>query len=199
MSAVTGNTFGDVLKGPASAYENSAAANPAMAVAGTVGSTGIVSGTGSLIQTGIQTAGKIAGTSGTGKFSAAQKQYATRLAGDSGLNVNVILAWMQQEQPPGSASAPNGTNNWLNIGATDNGFFGGSNPAWADPTTAADETYHWMLGNGIQDYGPPSAGIIGILSTAGQSAEAQIAAIQHSGWASGGESSLGEIYSELTS
>lgn len=134
---------------------------------------------------------------GAGKFTVAQQTFATRLAEDTGLDLNVIYAWMQNEQPPGSAAAPNGANNWLNIGSTGSGFFGGANPAWKTPSTAADESAKWLNGQAIYGYQGASGGIRAILNTVGQSAQAQIHAIQTSGWAASGYPSLPSIYSSI--
>lgn len=160
---------------------------------------------------GSSTVGKVVGAvgkpgAGTSKFSSAQRSFAAELSKDTGLNVNVIFAWMQNEQPPGSASAPNGVNNWLNVGATGSGFFGGQIPEWANPISAADETAKWMSGQAIgtggytnTGYEGASSGIQAILKTASGDVSAQIAAIQGSGWASGGEAAMLNIYKELTS
>lgn len=105
---------------------------------------------------------------------------------------------MQAEQPPGSAAAPNGANNWLNVGSTDSGFYGGGNPAWNNPITAANTTAAWLRGNNIYGYKGAAKSVQAILQTAGQSPGDQIAAIQQSGWASSGYPNLPTIYSNLT-
>lgn len=135
--------------------------------------------------------------SGTGKviansgMSANQAAYAKQLQADTGLDASVIAGWMHAEQPTGSTAAPNGTNNWLNVGSFDDGFQGGGANVWDDPITAADATASWMMGHPVNgtDYQIPGAGyadasIRAILNTAGQSIDAQVSAIQSSHWAS---------------
>jgi hypothetical protein len=132
------------------------------------------------------------------KYTASQQAFASELSKKTGLDIDVVLAWMRAEQPPGSAAAPNGTNNWLNIGSTDSGFYGGSNPAWTNPVAAADQTASWLQGGSTVGYGNASAGIQGILPAAvGASGQEQIAAIQSSGWASGGYPLIQEIYNDV--
>jgi hypothetical protein len=139
---------------------------------------------------------------GASKFSASRLQFANTLAKDSGLDVNVILAWMANEQgfgaDPGHAEV--GLNNWLNVGITGktpDTWYGVDNPAWSNPITAANETYYWMTGHAIQDYGAPGSKITAIPATAGKSVEEQLAAITSSGWASGGETVIHNLYTEI--
>lgn len=146
--------------------------------------------------------GKVVAPGGVSKdwsnYTAAQQAFATELSKETGLDINVVLAWMRAEQPPGSAKAPNGDNNWLNIGSTDEGFYGGENPAWTNPITAADQTASWLQGGATVGYGKASAGIRSILpESIGASGQEQIAAIQSSGWASGGYPLIQEIYNDV--
>lgn len=136
--------------------------------------------------------------SASGMLNTNQAQFASRLAADTGLDLYVVAAWVHAEEPASSSQAPNGANNWLNIGATGSGNFGGTNQAWADPISAADATASWLHGNALQGYGAPSSSIQAILSTAGKGAAAQIAAIQHSGWAASGYPSLPSLYSAIS-
>ena len=77
-------------------------------------------------------------------------------------------------------------NNWLNIGYTGSATYGADAAIWNDPTAAADATAGWLQGQAtVPGYGPASAGVRSILSTAGLAPEAQIAALQRSGWAAG--------------
>ena len=109
----------------------------------------------------------------------------------------MVAAWLLSEEPASASQAPNGANNWLNIGATDSGFYGAGNPAWADPTTAGAFSAQWVGGTSAPGFGTASKGIQAILSTAGQSAAAQVRAIQQSGWASGGYPSLPSVFASL--
>jgi hypothetical protein len=156
-----------------------------------------------------QGVGQTAGVSGTsaslpataaGKMTTGQQQFASRLAADTGLDPGVIGAWLLAEENGGAAASRQGANNndWLNIGYTDSGTYGSADSIWSNPSTAADATAGWLKGqNTIPGYGRASGGIQAILSTAGQSAQAQISAIQNSGWASSGYPSLPSLYQSL--
>jgi hypothetical protein len=122
-----------------------------------------------------------------------QQQFGARLAADTGLNPQVIAAWMLAEESSGAAKSRQAANNndWLNIGYTDSGTFGSSDSIWSNPITAADATAGWIKGQDtIPGYGRAAAGIQAILNTVGQSAQAQISAIQNSGWAGSGYGDL---------
>lgn len=131
------------------------------------------------------------------KLNANQRTFASQLAADTGLDPRVVAAWVLSEEPASASNAPNGANNWLNIGSTDSGFYGAGNPAWGDPARAADFTASWIRGTADPGFGSASAGIRGILSTVGQDAHSQILAIQHSGWASSGYPGLESVYMAL--
>lgn len=125
----------------------------------------------------------------TTKLSASQAAFAKRLNADTGLDPKVIAAWLISEEPASAAQAPNGANNWLNIGAFDNGGwqFGGSS-VWANPTSAADATASFMLGHAVNGVNAPaygSTGIRNIMKSVGLGIAAQALAIVNSGWASG--------------
>jgi hypothetical protein len=129
-----------------------------------------------------------------------QQQFASRLASDTGLDPSVVSAWLLAEESGGAAQSRQSQNNndWLNIGYTDSATYGASDSIWGDPVTAADATAGWLKGqNTIPGYGTASSGIQGILSTAGQPAATQIAALQNSGWASSGYPSLPSLYQQL--
>src|SRR5207248_1993762 len=141
------------------------------------------------------------GPGATGSLTMGQGQFASRLAQQTGLDQNVIAAWLLAEESGSAAKSRQsaGNNDWLNIGYTDSGTYGAADSIWSDPATAADATAGWLKGqNTIPGYGPASAGIRAILSTLGQSPETQIAAIQHSGWASSGYPSLPTLYQQVT-
>lgn len=137
-------------------------------------------------------------TASTGLLNDNQAAFASRLSAQTGLDLYVVAAWVHLEEPASASKAPNGANNWLNIGDTGSGNFAGSDPAWSDPIAAADKTAAWLKGQPIAGYGAPSAGIRGILNTAGKSPATQIAAIQHSGWAASGYPSFGSVYTAIS-
>jgi hypothetical protein len=130
-------------------------------------------------------------------LNGSQAQFAAELAGKTGLDGSVVAAWVVAEEG-GQSVAPNGANNWLNIGATDSGFYGGSNSFWDSPVSAADFSAAWLRGTPEPGFGAASSGVRAILSTAGQSAAVQIAAIQQSGWASSGYPDLPTLYAEVS-
>lgn len=134
------------------------------------------------------------------QLTSAQQQFASRLAADTGLDPSVVSAWLLAEESGGAAQSRQAQNNndWLNIGYTDSGTYGSADSVWGNPVTAADATAGWLKGqNTIPGYGTASSGIQGILSTAGQPASVQIAALQNSGWASSGYPSLPSLYQQL--
>jgi hypothetical protein len=133
-------------------------------------------------------------------LTSSQQQFASRLAADTGLNSSVIAAWLLAEESGGAAQSRQAANNndWLNIGYTDGGTYGSSDSIWSDPVTAADATAGWLKGqNTIPGYGTASSGIQAILQTAGQSPQAQVAALQRSGWASSGYPSLPSLLTQV--
>jgi hypothetical protein len=139
-------------------------------------------------------------TAAAGQLTSGQQQFATTLAADTGLDPNVISAWLLAEENGGAAASRQSANNndWLNIGYTDAGTYGGSDSIWSNPITAANATAGWLRGQStVPGYGPASQGIQAILGTAGQPPSAQIAAIQGSGWASGGYPELATLYNEI--
>ncbi len=147
------------------------------------------------------------GMSGTslaaaGQLTSSQQLFAQRLAADTGLDPNVISAWLLSEESGGAAQTRQAAanNDWLNIGYTDSGTYGSSDSTWSEPIAAADATAGWLKGQDtIAGYGTASPGIQAILNTAGQPAQAQIAAIQQSGWASSGYPDLPAVYQQLVS
>ncbi len=129
-----------------------------------------------------------------------QQQFASRLSADTGLNPQVIAAWLLAEESGGAAQSRQSANNndWLNIGYTDSGTYGSADSVWSDPLTAADATAGWLKGQDtIPGYGTASSGIQAILNSVNQSPQAQIAAIQNSGWASSGYGDLPALYSQV--
>jgi len=151
------------------------------------------------------------GTSGAGSaplsssaqtmLTSGQQQFASRLAADTGLSPQVVAAWLLAEESGGAAHSreAEGNNDWLNIGYTDSGTYGSSDSVWSSPLGAADATAGWLKGqNTIPGYGTASSGIRSILGTVGQSPEAQISAIQQSGWASSGYPDLPGLLQQVS-
>ena len=150
------------------------------------------------------------GTSATGTASlpssastmltSGQQQFASELASKTGLDPGVVSAWLLAEESGGAAVSRQSANNndWLNIGYTDSGTYGSADSIWSNPTTAADATAGWLKGQDtIPGYGTASSGIQGVVATAGQSPQAQISALQNSGWASSGYPSLPSLYQQV--
>jgi hypothetical protein len=135
--------------------------------------------------------------SAASKLNPSQQKFASELAAKTGLNPTVIAAWVLSEEPASASQAPNGAHNWLNIGSTDAGFYGADNPAWRDPVSAADFTARWLSGATATGFGRASSGIRAILQTADKSVAEQVAAIQHSGWASSGYPGLAGVVASL--
>lgn len=148
----------------------------------------------------------------TVELSSNQELFAGELQKDTGLNLDVIDAWLRNEEPAESSNGALGANNFLNIGITGSSpseWYGYANSVWDNPVSAADATANWMKGKPIggggaspTGYGAASGPIQGILSTAGKSPEAQINAIQTSGWAGGHagtvtETNIPSLYNEL--
>lgn len=130
-------------------------------------------------------------------FTPGQVVFIEQLGGDTGLDAGVIAAWVFAEEN-GSAAASRqaaGNHNWLNIGYFDSGAgkiaFAS---AFRNPTTAADQTNQFLRGT----WGGASSGIRNIMNTVGLAPQAQIKAIQESGWASSHYPSLPAIYGGLS-
>jgi hypothetical protein len=186
-SSTNATTFADALAqaqgSQATGTSASSAAQDVSAVtgAGATGSTQLPAAAQSMLTTG-------------------QQQFAARLAADTGLSPSVISAWLLAEESSGAAQSRQaaGNNDWLNIGYTDSGTYGSSDSVWSNPTTAADATAGWLKGQDtIPGYGKASSGIRAILSTVGQSPQAQVAALQQSGWASSGYPSLPSLLAQV--
>jgi len=146
------------------------------------------------------TAAQVSGGAAS-QLAPAQQQFAARLATDTGLSPQVVSAWLLAEESGEAAQTREGAanNDWLNIGYTDGGTYGSGDSVWSDPVTAADATAGWLQGQStIPGYGTASAGVQNILATAGQAPEAQIAAIQQSGWASSGYPDLPALYAQVS-
>jgi hypothetical protein len=134
------------------------------------------------------------------QLTTGQQEFASRLAADTGLDPGVVTAWLLAEESGQAAQSRQaaGNNDWLNIGYTDSATYGSSDAIWSDPAAAADATAGWLRGQGtIAGYGTASSGIQAILGTAGMAPQAQIVAIQQSGWASGGYPDLPTLYQQV--
>ncbi len=135
-----------------------------------------------------------------GQLTSGQQQFAGELAARTGLDGDVIAAWELAEESGAHATARAAANNndWLNIGYTDSGTYGSADSVWSDPVTAADATAGWLHGQDtIPGYGTATTAIQAMLTTAGQPAAVQIAAIQDSGWASSGYPDLPGLYASV--
>ena len=178
-----------------------AALAQAQGTSGVVGAAGDVPSIAGVGTTATSTTGGAAlPASAQTMLTADQQQFASRLAADTGLDPSVVSAWLLAEESGGAAQSRQAQNNndWLNVGYTDSGTFGSSDSVWSDPTTAADATAGWLKGqNTIPGYGTASSAIQSILTTAGQSPAAQIAALQGSGWASSGYPDLPSLYQQV--
>jgi hypothetical protein len=137
---------------------------------------------------------------GASMLTNGQQQFASRLAAQTGMDQGVISAWMLAEESGGAATSRESANNhdWLNIGYTDSGTYGAQASIWSNPITAADATAGWLKGQDtIPGYGKAAPGVQAILSTAGQPPATQIAALQHSGWASSGYPDVPQLYQQV--
>jgi len=136
-----------------------------------------------------------------GTLTTGQQQFASTLSADTGLDPQVIGAWLLAEESGEASQSRQAANNndWLNIGYTDSGTYGSTDSIWSSPISAAEATAGWLKGqNTITGYGTASPGIQAILNAAGQPAQAQISAIQQSGWASSGYPDLPALYQQVT-
>jgi hypothetical protein len=180
-------------------------ANSTASTAGSSGTTGASMSFSSQLSNAITGSTAATGASGlpagaSAMLTSAQQTFAGRLAADTGLDAGVVSAWLLAEESGGAAVSRQAANNndWLNIGYTDSGTYGSADSIWSDPSAAADATAGWLKGqNTIPGYGTASSGIQSILSTAGQPPQAQISALQNSGWASSGYPSLPSLYQQV--
>jgi hypothetical protein len=130
-----------------------------------------------------------------------QQMFSATLQAAIGLEPCVICGWVLSEEPASSPVAPNGDNNWLNIGAYDaGGWAGGGSDVWSDPTKGGNATASFILGhqvNGINSPMSASSGIHAIANSAGKGVDAQVQAIQTSGWASSGYPNLMDVVNQF--
>src|SRR5581483_1921211 len=190
---------------PPVAAASATQSTPGVASAGSAGSSSFAAALAQAQQTG--TAADVSSTGGTAlppgaqsQLTSDQQQFASRLAAQTGLDPSVVSAWLLAEESGGAAQSRQSQNNndWLNIGYTDSGTYGSADSIWSNPVTAADATAGWLKGqNTIPGYGTASSGIQAIVATAGQPPQAQISALQGSGWASSGYPSLPSLYQQV--
>jgi hypothetical protein len=134
-------------------------------------------------------------------LTSGQQQFASTLSADTGLNPGVVTSWLLSEESGSAAQSRQaaGNNDWLNIGYTGSGTYGATDSVWSDPTTAATATAQWLQGqDSISGYGSASSGIQSILSSVGQTPQAQISALQSSGWSSSGYPDLSSVYAQVS-
>jgi hypothetical protein len=186
----TGGTFATGATSGSSSFADALAqAQGTSSAVGAASDVPSIAGLGTPTTLGTTTGGAALPASAQSMLTSDQQQFASRLAADTGLDPGVVSAWLLAEESGGAAQSRQAQNNndWLNIGYTDSATYGSGDSIWSDPVTAADATAGWLKGqNTIPGYGTASSGIQGILSTAGSSPAAQIAALQNSGWASSG-------------
>jgi hypothetical protein len=130
-------------------------------------------------------------------FSPNQQRFIATYSKLTGLHPGVVSAQLAAEEPVGAHAGWHGTQDWLNIGITDRGPQGAGNPAWRDPVSAAKLSAAWATGETpIPGFGHAAPSIVNaVRSTAGASPQAQISALQKSGWASSGYPNLGQLFS----
>ena len=142
----------------------------------------------------------------SGLLTSDQELFGARLVADTGLDPQVVAAWLYAEENTGPAAARQAVNNnnWLNIGYFDSGpgkiAF---DSAFSSPITGADQTARFLEGawGGATTSSTTcgkSTGERGILATVGQPWQAQIAAIQRSGWATSCYPDLVSFYGLVT-
>lgn len=169
---ITGATWRQILTGQAEqVYQNNKAASA---------STGTGTSSGELADVPV-------GATGGGTLNSSQRTFAQELAKKTGLNLAVVEGWVHAEEPASASQAPNGPANWLNVGATGSGYFGGGDSIWDAPKKAADATAQWLEGKlSVPGFGTASLGVKKILLAVGDPIGAQVSAIQESGWAKSG-------------
>jgi hypothetical protein len=207
----TGGTYGSLadselgtVGSSGSATSSSDAATTLASLTGSAGlaaTSGVAATTGLPTTSGVSTSGVTLPASASSLLTSGQQQFASSLSADTGLNPGVVTAWLLSEESGGAAQSRQaaGNNDWLNIGYTGSGTYGTTDSVWSDPTTAASATAQWLQGqDSISGYGTASSGIQSILSSVGQTPQAQITALQSSGWSSSGYPDLSGVYAQVT-
>ena len=116
-------------------------------------------------------------------LTSGQEIFVAHLAQATGLDPHVVAAWTLAEESGSFAVARQAASNynWLNIGYFDSGTGQiAFDSAFHDPVSAAEQTANFLKGS----WGGAAPSIQAILSTVGQSPQAQMSAIADSGWAS---------------
>jgi len=201
----TGGTYGSLASSELGTSTTSGTGTTSSAGASTLASSAGTSGlaaTAGLASTSQGTTSGVAlPASASSLLTSGQQQFASSLSADTGLNPGVVTAWLLSEESGGAAQSRQaaGNNDWLNIGYTGSGAYGATDSVWSDPTTAASATAQWLQGqDSISGYGTASSGIQSILSSVGQTPQAQITALQSSGWSSSGYPDLSGVYAQVT-
>lgn len=125
-----------------------------------------------------------------------QRVFGSELARLTGLDTRLVGSWLLNEQSSGAARAREraGNNNWLNIGYTDSGQRGTGAGFWQDPVKAAEVSARWLRGEfSVPGFGRAAPGIVSFSRTAGKGLDAQVRALQQSGWASSGYPDLPKL------
>lgn len=182
VAGISGSTFGEVIRGTVSMHPlvegdapGGGGGSPAPGGGGSPGGGGVgITGKG---PTGSTATGSGTPTAGTGGTRADQVNFGNYLAKYTGLDPQFVQAWLLHEQGPGSPSYT-GSNNWLNVGAVSSNPSDWTAQYWEiavlGPQAAAKMTAEWLKVN------QPS-----ILAAVGQGPEAQVTALENSGWAAG--------------
>ncbi|WP_249009101.1 hypothetical protein [Conexibacter sp. DBS9H8] len=168
---------------------------------GTLIGAGAGTGTAGSLSGGVAPAAVALPPAATAQLTGAQQQFASTLVAQTGLNPAVVSAWLLAEESGSAAQARQAANNndWLNVGYTDSGTVGAADAVWSNPVSAATATAQWLEGQAsIPGYATASSGIQAILSTVGASPQAQISALQSSGWASSRYPDLPSLYAQVT-
>lgn len=136
-------------------------------------------------------------------LSPQQQQFVSAFSRVTGLDPNVAGAWVRNEEPLLSQNTDptnHGRYNFLNIGITGPKNYGNTLPQWTDPTKAGEFAGQWAIGQAAVPggFGHSSPGIQNIFKNKNATPAQQIAAIQGSGWAKGGETALPSLYQQFS-
>ena len=133
------------------------------------------------------------GTVNSPLLNSNQNTFSSVVSTLTGLDPAVVAAWVISEEPKSSTQAPNGANNWLNIGSFDSGNWSTLGGDFSTPTAGGQTTAKFLQGS----WGGASTGIQNIMKTVGQAPSQQISAIQNSGWATSHYPNLPSVYQSI--
>jgi hypothetical protein len=125
-----------------------------------------------------------------------QRRFGNEFVRQTGLNPAFVGSWILSEEPPGPTASGHADQNWLNIGNTDSQWYKGE---WAgkSPEEAAQLSAKWIRGQySVPGFGKPIQPIQDVLKTVGRGPDAQISALQKSGWATSGYPALRQVYDQ---